>query len=92
MAMMIVHQKVEDYKQWKGVFDAAYVLRKASGERSCRIFRNTADPNEITLLVEWDNIQNAAKYSQSKIFKEAMKKAGAVTEPVLYLSEDGEES
>ncbi|OGX39489.1 MAG: hypothetical protein A3G91_03615 [Omnitrophica WOR_2 bacterium RIFCSPLOWO2_12_FULL_50_9] len=89
MPLMIVQQKVKDYRAWKKIFNAAYAIRKASGERSCKIFRNTEDPNEITLLLEWDDIQNAMKYSQSKLFKEAEKKAGAITEPILYLPEDG---
>ncbi len=89
MPLIIVRQKVKDYQSWKRIFDAAYALRRASGEQSCRIFRNTEDPNEITLLLEWDNIQNAVKYSQNQLFREAERKAGVITEPVLYLPEEG---
>jgi len=92
MAQMIVRQKVEDFKKWKKVFDSVYALRKAGGEKSFKIFRNTEEPNEITILFEWNNIQDAVKYSQSPLFKEAEKKAGVLSEPFLYLPEEGVES
>lgn len=92
MAWMVVRQKVEDFQKWKQIFDSAAILRKASGERSCQIFRNTEDLNEIILLLEWNDIRNAVKYSQNKLFKEAEKKAGVVTEPILYLPDEGGES
>lgn len=89
MPLMIVRQKVEDYKKWKRFFDAAFALRKASGERSCKIFRNTDDPNELTLLFDWDDIRNAVKYSQNKLFKEASKKSGVLMKPIVYIPEEG---
>lgn len=89
MAFIIVRQKVEDYQKWKRVFAAAAVLRKASGEKSCKVFRSSEDLNEVIVLSQWDDLRNAVKYSQNKLFKEAAEKAGILTKPVLYLPEEG---
>ncbi len=89
MAFIIVRQKVEDYQKWKRIFDLAAGLRKASGEKSCKIFRSSNDLNEVIVLSEWDDLRNAVKYSQNKLFKEAAEKAGILTKPVIYMPEEG---
>lgn len=89
MSFVIVRQKTEDYPKWKEVFDATASLRKASGEKSCRIFRCANDLNEVLVLSEWGDLLNAVKYSQNAAFKEATQKAGVLTKPIVYMPEDG---
>ena len=89
MAFLIVRQKVEDYRKWKRVFDTAATLRRASGEKSCKIFRSSDDLNEVIVLSQWDDLRNAVKYSQNKLFKEALQKAGIINKPVIYMPEEG---
>ncbi len=89
MALIIVRQKVEDFQRWKRAFDSTAMLRKASGERNSKIFRSSDDLNEVIVLSEWDDLRNAVKYSQNKIFKEAAQKAGILTKPVIYMPEEG---
>lgn len=89
MAYIVVRQKVEDYQKWKRIFDTAAGLRKASGEKSCKIFRSSSDLNEVIVLSEWDDLRNAVKYSQNRLFKEAAEKAGILTKPVIYMPEEG---
>lgn len=92
MAFLIIRQKVKDYQQWKRAFSSAAALRKASGEKGCHIFRSPEDVNEVAILMEWDDIRNAVKYSQNKLFKETAQTAGILTQPVVYLPEEGVES
>jgi len=82
---MIVKHKVEDYNKWKSLFDAALPLRKMNGEQSCDIFRNSKDPNDVSILFEWNDIQKAIKYSQSEDLRDAMKHAGVIDQPSVYL-------
>ena len=89
MAYIVVRQKVADYQKWKRIFDASAGLRKAGGEKSCKIFRSSDDLNEVIVLSEWDDLRNAVKYSQNKLFKEAAEKAGILTKPVIYMPEEG---
>ena len=89
MAYIAVRQKVADYQKWKRIFDMTVGLRKASGEKSCKVFRSSDDFNEVIVLSEWDDLRNAIKYSQNKLFKEAAEKAGILANPVIYMPEEG---
>ena len=40
MVHVIVHHKVKDYAQWKEVFDEYVKVRKESGSKGGRIFRD----------------------------------------------------
>ncbi|MBI5150698.1 MAG: hypothetical protein HZA28_08020 [Candidatus Omnitrophica bacterium] len=89
MPFFIVRQKVPDFKHWKKVFDSVLYLRKASGERSYKIFRQPEELNEVVIFFEWDDVRNAVKYFQNRLFTDALKKAGILTKPVLYLPQEG---
>lgn len=88
MPQIIVHQKVKNFQAWKAIFDASEGLRRTNGEQSCKVFRSTENPNEITLLMEWEDIRKLVQYSQNEQFQAAAKKAGVLTKPVLFLGED----
>lgn len=80
--------KVEDYAKWKPVFDQLSAARKASGGAKKGILLRDADnPNEITILIEWDNLENARKFIQSDVVKNALKKSGAIRSDFYYLNE-----
>lgn len=84
MSAMLVQHKVKDFAAWKAVYDSVYDLRKSNGELSDRIYRDAEDPNSLTILFEWDSLDNARKYAQSSELKEAMEKAGVVGPPSIY--------
>jgi hypothetical protein len=85
MNYMLIRHRVKDFAKWKMIFDAAYPVRKSFGEKNCRVFRNADDPNDVTVLMEWDDLQKALRYSQSEDLKMGMKAAGVVGEPVVYV-------
>ena len=90
MPYMLVQHKVDDYAKWKSVFDDFAVTRKAHGEKSHQIFRSDDDPSGLTLLFEWDSLDNARKFAQSETLREAMKKAGVIEKPHIYFLEEVE--
>jgi hypothetical protein len=54
------------------------------------IFRDADGSNEITILYEWDNLENAHKLTQSEDLRKAMQKAGVIGNPdFLFLEEIG---
>jgi heme-degrading monooxygenase HmoA len=88
MAYMFIRHKVQDYKAWKSVFDSKKDLRKRSGEKAYQILRQDDGSNEVVALFEWDNLDNARKYSASSELKEAMQQAGVIGKPeILFLEE-----
>jgi quinol monooxygenase YgiN len=88
MASMLVQHQVKDFSEWKNVYDSLADLRASSGELSDTIYRDANNPNELTILFEWDSLENAQKYSQSQELKEAMQKAGVEGPPnISFLNE-----
>jgi heme-degrading monooxygenase HmoA len=88
MSHMLVHHNVEDYGKWKPVFDEHSSFRKEMGSKGGRVFRSANDPNDLFILFEWDNAENAKKFSQSDNLKETMQKAGVKGMPDIYFVEE----
>lgn len=88
MAYLLIWHKVKDYTAWKSNFDNAAEMRKAGGEKSYQILHPDDDPNNLVLLFEWDNLDNARNYVAAPELKEAMQQAGVVEEPEIYFLEE----
>ncbi|HST11011.1 MAG TPA: hypothetical protein VLL05_11590 [Terriglobales bacterium] len=88
MIQVLVHHQVSDYKNWRSVFDGALDFRHEGGECSCRIFRKAGNPNDLTLLFEWENMDQAQRYMSSDELRDKMQQVGVVGVPeVEYLAE-----
>ena len=88
MPHVLVRVKVEDYVRWKPVYDGMEGLRKANGASDARVFRNTDDPNEVVVLLEWDNMENARRYTGLPELREAMQRGGTIgPADILYLDQ-----
>lgn len=88
MIYLLVHHEVADYPAWKSLFDSSLDWRTRGGERNCRIFRGVENPNELTLLFEWEDIDKARAFTASDELKNRMAKAGVKGVPrIEYLTE-----
>lgn len=88
MIYLLIHHEVRDYPTWKLAFDSALDWRTRQGERHCRIFRGVQNPNELTLMFEWENVETARAFVASDELKTRMASAGVKTTPrVEYLTE-----
>jgi hypothetical protein len=83
MTHVLVKHKVNDYTNWKTEFDNFVEFRRSSGEKNYRILRPSEDPNDLTLLFEWDTQANAEKFMTSPELKLAMERAGVTEEPTI---------
>ena len=84
MASMLVQHQVKDYTAWKKVYDSVKDLRTSNGELSDRIYRDASDPNQLTVIFEWDSLENAKKYANSPELKAAMERAGVEGKPSIH--------
>jgi len=88
MIQVLVNHKVADYNTWRSVFDAALDFRHNGGECSCRIFRKAGDPNDLTLLFDWETLEDAKRYMSCAELRDKMRQAGVVGIPAIeYLAE-----
>ena len=87
MPYLLVHHKVADYAQWRPIYDEHAATRKASGasgSASGRVFRRATDPNELVILLEWDDLEKARQFAQSEDLRQTMQRAGVVDQPDVY--------
>jgi len=88
MINVIVHHEVADFPAWKAAFDSASDWRYRHGERGCRIFRSATNGNDLTLIFEWENLDQARAFITSEELKARMAGAGVKTPPqVDFLTE-----
>ena len=88
--VLVVGLKVEDYSKWKSEFDGGIDMRKSAGEKSYQILHTDDDSNNLVLLFEWDNLDNARKFMQSEELGKAMQKAGVIGKPETYFLGEAE--
>ena len=89
MALFILSRsKVQDYARFKPNCDEHGATRKAAGSKGARVFRSQDNPNEVIILMEWDELKNAHQFAQSQDLKKAMEKAGVADKPDTYFLEE----
>ncbi|WP_336359921.1 antibiotic biosynthesis monooxygenase [Haladaptatus sp. ZSTT2] len=87
MAHMLVHHRVKDYPTWKKTFDEHAATRKKNGERSHELFCSDDDPNDVTILMEFDTEAHARGFAESDDLRQVMERAGVVGKPeISYLT------
>jgi heme-degrading monooxygenase HmoA len=87
MPYLLIRHKVADYPKWKPVFDEHGAARQANGSRGGQLFRNATDPNELFMLLEWDDLEKARQFTQSEDLRQAMQRAGVADQPDIYFLE-----
>lgn len=92
MAHILVHHKVEDYSKWKQKFDEHASFRAATGSRGGKVYRSANDPNDLFVLLEWDNAENLQKFAQSDSLKDAMQDSGVVGMPEVHFIDEAAET
>jgi heme-degrading monooxygenase HmoA len=85
---VLSRSKVQDYARFKANFDEHGATRKAAGSKGARVFRSADNPNEVIILMEWDQLQKARQFAQSQDLKKAMEKAGVADKPDVYFLEE----
>lgn len=87
MHYVLVINKIEDYDKWRPVFDENMTNRKDNGSKEAHVFRSADNPNEIVILYEWDNLDNARKFFESSDFKIKIESAGLMGKPDIHFIE-----
>ncbi len=90
MAYLMFRGKVKDYEKWKPVFDELAGVRKEYGSKGGWLFRNADNPNEPVVLMKWESIEKARKYTQSEQIKKAMERGGVIGKPEFSFLEEVE--
>jgi hypothetical protein len=84
MCYLILRARFADYEKWRSTFDQNASLRRSNGAMGGeQIYRDVDNPNEITVILEWDKPENAIKFSKDPQLAAVMAKAGVIGKPTL---------
>jgi hypothetical protein len=79
-----VRHTAADYETWRSFFDKDEARRRAGGSTGVnQIFHDVDAPNTVTVILEWDNAENARKFADDPALREVMQKAGVVGMPAV---------
>ena len=88
MAQLFVHHKVEDYANWRRIYDSSDPTRRSFGMTGARVFHTAVSPNEIVVITDWPTADQARAYAQSPELRQAMQKAGVISQPEVLILEE----
>jgi heme-degrading monooxygenase HmoA len=88
MLAMLIRHKVADERAWQPVFDENRMARRANGCRQEHLFRNADDPNELVILLEWDDLERARLYADSDDLHLVLRRSGVIGEPEIWFLDD----
>lgn len=86
MVYIHVQHTVEDFDRWKAAFDAHASTRETGGGTGENyILRDIENPNQLVVILEWDDLDKARQFGQSKELREAMQNAGVIGPPTMRI-------
>jgi quinol monooxygenase YgiN len=92
MTTMFIKSKVNDYSQWKHIYDGFASLRKQKGVKGASVHRDTNDPNTIIVTQRFKDTNTATTFAKSEELKSAMAKSGVSGQPEIWFGEDIEQT
>lgn len=84
MVRMFARHQVADYDAWRKGYDT--FDRASLGVRSDAVYRSQNDPNEVTVLHDFDDLAAAESFANSDELKAKMAEAGVVGAPSIWLT------
>jgi quinol monooxygenase YgiN len=90
MIIQLVHHKVKDYKKWRPFYDEHAKARKEHGCSGTTLLRSTTDPNDLTVVLKWDTVEQAQSLFNAPEMKEIIEKSGVIGMPEAWFLEEVE--
>lgn len=87
MTYLFGNSSVEDFESWQSTFHKNESYRTEHGERGYQIFQSVVDPNEVTVLFEWDDHEDPLAFFESEEMRKRMAEAGLKGRPDMTVVE-----
>lgn len=88
MIYMMIIKSVKDFDNWKSIFDEHEDMRKEMGSKGSSILRNINVPDQLVVIIEWEDMESAKKFIETEDLILAMEKAGVMGLPAVYYLEE----
>jgi hypothetical protein len=84
MVYINLRVNVADYDKWRLGFDANESNRRAAGSTGGnQFYRDVENPNNVTLVLEWDEADKAKAFLNNPRTKESMDEASVTGRPMV---------
>ncbi|MEZ4733984.1 MAG: hypothetical protein R3E79_43380 [Caldilineaceae bacterium] len=86
MIHALVQLHVTDFATfWAGFQSRGFALRQAHGSLGSQVFHNAADPQQVTILFQWDSKACLEAFFQDPRVRESICKGGVTDAPSITL-------
>jgi heme-degrading monooxygenase HmoA len=82
---LIIKRKLKDYNAWKKIVSDLDGLRKSYGSKGMTVYRSAKDPDEVYLVVDWEDGKPYTSYFNLPEVQKALADTG--TTEVVEVSE-----
>lgn len=89
---LFAKHKVDDYGNWKRVYDDLAAIRKEKGVTGASVHRDANEPDVITVTHRFNDLNAATAFADSEELRTAMANAGVQGPPDIWFTEDVEET
>jgi hypothetical protein len=72
MAYVLIEHEISDFEMLKRVYMDDAERRRRLGCRRGHIWRAADDPNNVSVVLEWDTVENAREFAGSFELEQAM--------------------
>ena len=88
MVYLLGKSHVDDFEKWRTNFDQNDPYRMEHGQRGYQVFQSSDDPDEVFVLFEWDDRENARELFDSEEMRGRLADAGVQGQPEMtYLDQ-----
>jgi hypothetical protein len=86
MIRLFVRHDVADFQAWKKVYDEFDSERSGMGVTGHAVFQSESDPNNVTVVHDFESMETARSFLESARLKEIMGQAGVTGEPNAWFT------
>ena len=87
MPVAIIRHKVKDYAKWREGFEA-HDARREAGLGDGRVLQHTNDPNDVTIILEFDDEEKFRAFVQSEELRKTTEELGVLRPISAYVCRD----
>jgi hypothetical protein len=87
MTRLAVHIKVADYDVWRESFDDDQAARDEAGMRDVKVYQNTDDDTDITVVGETDDPHKVIERVRSQEWRQKMSERGVEGDPQFFIAQ-----
>ena len=84
-ATLVVRHKVNDYAEWRGVYDDLESLRAKHGCTGARVWKLNDDANDVLATHDFPSAEQAASFAGDPDLAAGMAKAGVAGPPQIEI-------